>query len=411
MAAGAKDRRRFLGRAGNAMLTVAATGGLVCIVLVPLAFVFHISLIMFKTGSMSPTIPAGSLAIVREIPAAQIHVGDVVTVDRPPGPPVTHRVVSISPAGSGLRTLTLRGDANPANDPQPYVVKKVRIVLYSVPKLAYAVRTAANPLVLGGVTVGAAALVTWAFWPRRDEEAKVRRPPPRHLRSRRPVAVGPVLVVVLAVVSVAALATPTAAHGAVTEEVINSRVLTLTSIADKAAMTNLAPATTVPWQIGVAARATELGTVFISLTAQGELAAGRDGLQVMVSMCRVRWAGGVCATGATVLLGPGPASTLIAGSVALASMPSDQQRWILVDASLPAYPVRPPAGSADLILTARGVGDRVVAGSDVGPVASTGSDLWRPLFAGLIAVMTGLGLTVTARLVRRRQWRRSVAPS
>ena len=50
---------------------------------------------MFKTGSMSPTITAGSVALVREIPASEINVGDVVTVDREDALPVTHRVTSI----------------------------------------------------------------------------------------------------------------------------------------------------------------------------------------------------------------------------------------------------------------------------------------------------------------------------
>ena len=34
-----------------------------------------------KTGSMSPTIPQGSAALVREIGVNQVHVGDVVRVE------------------------------------------------------------------------------------------------------------------------------------------------------------------------------------------------------------------------------------------------------------------------------------------------------------------------------------------
>lgn len=89
-------RGGFSIRVGDALLTLAAIGGLACIVLVLLALFFHITLIMFKTGSMGPTIPAGSLAIVREIPASEIRVGDVVTVDRSQALSITHRVVSIA---------------------------------------------------------------------------------------------------------------------------------------------------------------------------------------------------------------------------------------------------------------------------------------------------------------------------
>ncbi len=80
------------------LLTLAAAGGVICIVLVVLAFTGGFSLMMFKTGSMAPTIPAGSVALVQEIPAAQIVVGDIVTVAREDELPVTHRVTSVASA-------------------------------------------------------------------------------------------------------------------------------------------------------------------------------------------------------------------------------------------------------------------------------------------------------------------------
>lgn len=168
------SRRNMRGRLGNALLNVAALGGTVCIVLVILAFFFQITLIMFKTGSMSPTIPAGSLAVVKKIPASGVKVGDVVTTDRASALPVTHRVTSVSPAEGGAAKITMRGDANPTDDPLPYEVQTVRIVLWSAPELAYTVNAANNPLVLGGLTVVMAGVVTWAFWPR-DEPRRGRR--------------------------------------------------------------------------------------------------------------------------------------------------------------------------------------------------------------------------------------------
>lgn len=141
-------------------------------VLVVLAFTAHITLIMFRTGSMSPTIPAGSVAVVQERPASSVSVGDVVTVDRPGELPVTHRVTSIAAGPSDdARTITLRGDANDVDDPAPYEVTTVRTVLFSMPAAAPIVAAMGNPFVLGGITVCAAALVVWAFWPRDREEA------------------------------------------------------------------------------------------------------------------------------------------------------------------------------------------------------------------------------------------------
>jgi signal peptidase len=156
----------------STLLNLAAAGGALCIVLVVLALVFHITLIMFKTDSMAPVIPAGSLAVVRQIPAAEARVGQIVTVDRPGQLPVTHRVVSVTPAtasaGVGAATLVLKGDANPVDDPSPYTVRTVRIVIWSAPGLARVIVWFSDPLVLGALTVAVAGLITWALWPRRE---------------------------------------------------------------------------------------------------------------------------------------------------------------------------------------------------------------------------------------------------
>jgi signal peptidase len=168
------------GRAGGAitdvLLWIAAAGGVICIVLVILAFTAQITLIMFRTGSMSPTIPAGSVAVVQRIDADRIAVGDVVTVDRAGELPVTHRVTSVEAgATADERVITMRGDANATDDAFPYAVSSVRIVLFSVPGIATVIVGMGNPVVLGGLTLAATTLVVWAFWPRsprrRREEA------------------------------------------------------------------------------------------------------------------------------------------------------------------------------------------------------------------------------------------------
>lgn len=152
---------------GDVLLWLAAVAGAVCILLVVLALTAQITLIMFRTGSMSPTIPAGSVAVVQRVPASEIEVGDVVTVDREGELPVTHRVTSIDVGASAdERVITMRGDANAAADPFPYTVSSVRKVLFSVPGIALIIAGMGNPVVLGTLTVAATALVVWAFWPR-----------------------------------------------------------------------------------------------------------------------------------------------------------------------------------------------------------------------------------------------------
>jgi len=157
-------------RIGNVALTLAAAGGVVCIVLVILSVAFGITLVMFKTGSMTPTIPAGSVAIVREIPASEVKVGDIATISRVGALPVTHRVTSVSPAVGDERSITMKGDANEAEDPVPYVVSTVRLVIFSVPALATVLVWFSSPYVLGAITLAAAGLVTWAFWARDDSK-------------------------------------------------------------------------------------------------------------------------------------------------------------------------------------------------------------------------------------------------
>jgi signal peptidase len=173
-ASATRRRRRGVGRMlADIALWIAAVAGVVCMVLVILALTANITLIMFRTGSMSPTIPAGSVAVVQRIPASAIEVGDVVTVDRPDDLPVTHRVTSVAPgADEAQRVITMRGDANADDDPFPYPVSSVRVVLFSVPGVATVIAGLGEPLVLGGLTIGATVLVVWAFWPRASREGR-----------------------------------------------------------------------------------------------------------------------------------------------------------------------------------------------------------------------------------------------
>ena len=160
-------RRGPLTLATDAILSLLSILGVLCLLAVAAAFAFHISLIMFRTGSMSPTIPTGSLAIVRQVPASEVHVGDVTTVDRDGELPVTHRVIAVEPADGGRYSLRLKGDANDSEDPAPYVVDHVRTVIWSVPGAGRLVARAQDPRVMVVTTLVMGALVTAAFWPHR----------------------------------------------------------------------------------------------------------------------------------------------------------------------------------------------------------------------------------------------------
>ncbi|NLU84541.1 signal peptidase I [Rhodococcus sp. HNM0569] len=164
-----RPRRTVWSMLEGLVLNILALAGLACIALVICAFVFNYSLIMFKTGSMDPAIPQGSLALVHKVPASEVAVGDIVTIDRPGERPVSHRVTEILPQTGGEYLIAMKGDANPYPDPGMYRVSEVREVVWHAPGLAKQVVWLSNPYVLGSITVAASLLVLWAFWPRRDD--------------------------------------------------------------------------------------------------------------------------------------------------------------------------------------------------------------------------------------------------
>lgn len=281
------------------LLWAASLAGLIAIILVICAHLFSVSLILFRTGSMDPTIPQGSAAVVREVPAAEVNVGDVVTVERPGQLPVTHRVTSVSPGERPAeRVITMQGDANDSEDPYPYTVTEVREVMWSVPGLAHPLHRMRDPWVMGAITVSAALLVGWAFWPRGhksraapdsegSDDGTAQRP--RHAtvtHSMSGVLAVPTLILSGGLMMAApgeAVASPLQEEPAT--EVIQGEYLRLTSVRWQESSMNLVPGHNVVWEVGIGADAPEPGEVRTGLSSTGEAP-----LRVQVESCAVRWA-------------------------------------------------------------------------------------------------------------------------
>jgi signal peptidase len=161
---------RGLLRAGKeTILTVLALAGSLCLLAVVAGAWLDVSLVVFRTGSMSPGIQPGAIAVVQEVPASALKPGDVATVLREGASlPVTHRVVSseTDPADHRKVFLTMKGDANASEDPVRYNVQSAKKLLYSIPEFGYWVMKLRNPWFMGLCTVAMASLVTWTFWPR-----------------------------------------------------------------------------------------------------------------------------------------------------------------------------------------------------------------------------------------------------
>ncbi|SEL81958.1 signal peptidase I [Rhodococcus maanshanensis] len=162
------------GRTGREIaLNVGAIAGLICVLAAAASFFFGIKPLIFRSGSMSPEITTGSLALSHNVPASDLAVGDVVSVLNEQGTRITHRVKEIVSSNGDTSVLILKGDANKDADISPYTVAEADRVFFSLPGLGYAVAWLSSPLAifLGGAFVG--GLMVVAFRPasgRRDDD-------------------------------------------------------------------------------------------------------------------------------------------------------------------------------------------------------------------------------------------------
>lgn len=158
-------RRRRLGvnlhLVGNVVLTITAILGSICIVATVAAVVLDVRPLVFRSGSMSPAIDTGALAVARTVDVDDLKVGDVVSVLDAQGVRITHRVRNVT-VRDGTATLVLKGDANAAVDAEPYVVTTADRVLFDIPRAGYVVSWMSGPVgvFLGGLLVGGILLST-----------------------------------------------------------------------------------------------------------------------------------------------------------------------------------------------------------------------------------------------------------
>lgn len=98
-----------------AAVVTVAVAGLLAINVGP-RFLPYQALVV-RSGSMSPTIPTGSVVFYRKVQSSQVRVGDVIVFNVPgrSGLRVTHRVHAIKTGPSG-RYFVTKGDANSAPD-------------------------------------------------------------------------------------------------------------------------------------------------------------------------------------------------------------------------------------------------------------------------------------------------------
>jgi signal peptidase len=80
--------------------------------------VFHVMYVVVLSGSMTPAMPVGSLAVVRSTDPEEVLIGDAITFSSQAYAEVliTHRVVEIVADKSGSPRFRTKGDANEEDD-------------------------------------------------------------------------------------------------------------------------------------------------------------------------------------------------------------------------------------------------------------------------------------------------------
>jgi signal peptidase len=130
---------RVVKRALHALFVVALAVAALALatVVVPRAFGFGTLAVM--SGSMGGSAPTGSLVIGSWHAPEQIEVGDVILVRRDGRIPVLHRVIARE-SRAGEAVVRLKGDANPAADPEPYTLPdRVLRKRWALPVIGYVV--------------------------------------------------------------------------------------------------------------------------------------------------------------------------------------------------------------------------------------------------------------------------------
>ena len=140
---------RILRNVGNVVLWFVAALGVLSVLIWGATALGWIKPLVVISGSMEPEIMTGDLIFDRALPSADARVGDVASIPSAvTGKIVTHRIIGIEQAADGAWQVTLKGDANKVQDPEPYIVGDtiLRPVL-QIPGGGYAIVTLTKPSV------------------------------------------------------------------------------------------------------------------------------------------------------------------------------------------------------------------------------------------------------------------------
>ncbi|WGD37851.1 signal peptidase I [Lysinibacter sp. HNR] len=120
-----------------------------------------------KTSSMEPSLPPGTMVIIRSTDPEDIKPGEVLTYQLKSGEPtlVTHRVTQRQTLADGTPVFITKGDANAQPDATP--VREVQVtgtVWYSIPYVGWVASFMMGENRTFVVTLTVGALLAYAVW-------------------------------------------------------------------------------------------------------------------------------------------------------------------------------------------------------------------------------------------------------
>ena len=132
---------------------VIRVGAAVVVVLVAayvLLLVIGLQPMVMVTGSMTKSIPVGSLVVDQTVSPSSLRVGDVISFRKPLGSPgiATHRIIEIQ-RSNGHVVYRTKGDSNPIADPWAIVFERnmqAHRVVFHAPYIGYALLFAHSQL-------------------------------------------------------------------------------------------------------------------------------------------------------------------------------------------------------------------------------------------------------------------------
>ena len=164
----ARASMRAVGRVVQAIAAVVLGGATLIVLAGTVPMLFGLQSLAVYSGSMEPTLPVGSLAVMRPAPVSELRVGDVITYRTPAAPDVvvTHRLMAIDAGDDGRVRYRTKGDANSAEDVvqvEPYAV--LGRLEFTIPIAGYIVEFGRSPrgriLLLGIPVLLLAADFVW----------------------------------------------------------------------------------------------------------------------------------------------------------------------------------------------------------------------------------------------------------